>query len=51
MIVVTTNTWVSGYNEMLVSDVDWLKANSVYVNVLSPLWQQPAPVFLDIPNI
>ncbi len=40
MIVVTTNTWASGCEKMPIFDVDWLKANSVYVRVTSPLWKQ-----------
>ena len=40
MIVVTTNTWSSGLCTMPAGDVDWLKANSVYVHVTGPLWKQ-----------
>ena len=36
MIVVTTNTWSSGLCTMPGGDVDWLKANSVYVHVTTP---------------
>ena len=40
MIVVTTNTWAAGLQEVSVEDADWLKANSVYVHVPGPLWKQ-----------
>jgi hypothetical protein len=39
-IVVTTNTWATGLCGMPVPDVDWLKANSVYVFVNEPLYEQ-----------
>jgi len=38
MIVVTTNTWASGLADMPSFDVDWLRVNSVYVLVTTPLW-------------
>ncbi len=40
MIVVTTNTWSSGFKGMPVADVEWLRASSYYVHVPSPLWKQ-----------
>jgi len=40
MIVVTTNTWASGLEELPVPDVQWLKVNAVYVHVTTPLWNQ-----------
>ena len=40
MIVVTTNTWSSGFKGMPVADVDWLRANSYYVHVPGPLWKK-----------
>lgn len=40
MIIVTTNTWAPGCATMQADDVEWLKANSVYVHVTSPLWKQ-----------
>ena len=40
MIVVKTNTWAAGLQEVSVEDADWLKANSVYVHVPGPLWEQ-----------
>ena len=39
MIVVTTNAWASGLEDMPILDVEWLKVNSVYVRVTSPLWK------------
>ena len=39
MIVVTTNTWAAGMVGMPESDVEWLKANSVYVHVQHKLWK------------
>ena len=40
MIIVTTNTWSSGFKGMPAADVEWLRANSYYIHVPGPLWKQ-----------
>ena len=50
MFVIASNKWASQKAKLELEDAAWLDANSVYVAVTEPLWEEAAPSWSPSPR-
>ena len=50
MFVIASNKWASQKAKLELEDAAWLDANSVYVAVTEPLWEEAAPSWSPSPS-